>query len=279
VRTLRQALYGAAADLERAGCPSPRVDAEHLLAHVLRQSRTALYLDLDAPLGADDAERFRDLVARRERREPLAYILGEWGFRRLTLRVDRRVLIPRPETEIVVERCLELLAGLDEPQVLDVGVGSGAIALAIADEHPSAHVTGLDSSRGALEVARANLAATRLDGRVRLVEHDLRGGGFGAGRFDLVVSNPPYVDEDEIEGLEPEVRDWEPRAALVAPGATEDVARGAREALQQGGWLVLEVADGKAREVASLVAELGYERATIGADLAGRERVVSARKP
>jgi release factor glutamine methyltransferase len=278
MRTIREALYEASAGLERAGCPSPRVDAEHLLAHALGKSRTALYLDLDARLAADDAERFGDLVARRKRREPLAYILGEWGFRRLTLQVDRRVLIPRPETEIVVERCLELLAGLDEPQVLDVGVGSGAIALAIADEHPSAHVTGLDSSPGALEVARANLAGTGLDGRVRLLEHDLRG-GFGVGRFDLVVSNPPYVDESEIDGLEPEVRDWEPRAALVAPGATEDVARGAREALQAGGWLVLEVADGKARDVAALLARVGYERAAIGLDLAGRERVVSARKP
>ena len=276
--TIRRALHEAAADLERAGCPSPRVDAEHLLAHVLRQSRTALYLDLDAPLAAGHAERFRDLVARRERREPLAYILGEWGFRRLTLRVDGRVLIPRPETEIVVERCLELLAGLDEPEVLDVGVGSGAIALAIADEHPSAQVTGLDSSPGALEVARANLATTGLDGRVRLVEHDLRG-RFGDGRFDLVVSNPPYVDEGEIDGLEPEVRDWEPRAALVAPGATEDVARGAREALKDGGWLVLEVADRTARDIAALVVELGYEHAVVGADLAGKERVVSARRP
>ena len=275
--TLREALRDAARELDAAGCPSPRVDAEHLLAHALERTRTALYLELDAPLAAEDEERFRYLVARRERREPLAYVLGEWGFRRLTLCVDRRVLIPRPETEIVVERCLELLAGLDEPEVLDVGAGSGAIALAIADEHPSARVTGFDSSPGALEVARANLAATGLDGRVRLVEHDLRG-GFGVGLFDLVVSNPPYVEKGEIEGLEPEVRDWEPRDALVAPGATEAVARGAHEALRGGGWLVLEVADGKAREVARLLGALGYEGVSIDSDLAGRERIVSGRR-
>jgi release factor glutamine methyltransferase len=275
--TIRRALQEAAAALDRAGCPSPRVDAEYLLAHVLERPRTALYLDLDAALAAGDDERFRDLVARRERREPLAYVLGEWGFRRLTLRIDRRVLIPRPETEIVVERCLELLAHLDEPDVLDVGVGSGAIALAIADEHPSAHVTGFDSSAGALGVARANLAAAGLDGRVRLLEHDLRG-GFGAGRFDLVVSNPPYVEEGEIEGLEPEVRDWEPRDALVSPGATEAVVWGAHEALRAGGWLVLEVADGKSSHVAALLEDAGYERITINTDLAARERVVSGRR-
>jgi release factor glutamine methyltransferase len=272
--TLREALRDAARELDAAGCPSPRVDAEHLLAHALDRTRTALYLDLDEPLVAEDEQRFRDLMVRRKRREPLAYVLGEWGFRRLTLCVDRRVLIPRPETEVVVERCLELLAGLDEPEVLDVGVGSGAIALAIADEHPGARVTGFDSSGGALEVARANLAATGLNGRVRLVEHDLRG-EFGAGRFDLVVSNPPYVDEDEIEELEPEVRDWEPRDALVGPGATEAVARGAHEALCTGGWLVLEVADGKAREVAALLEAVGYEGVSIDPDLAGRERIVS----
>jgi release factor glutamine methyltransferase len=276
--TVREAVSGAVRELEAAGCPSPRVDAELLLAHALALSRTELYLRLDEPLEAQAGERFRALVSRRGQREPLAYVLGEWGFRRLMLRVDRRVLIPRPETEVVVERCLELLGGLQEPHVLDVGVGCGAIALAIADEHPSARVTGFDSSAGALAVARGNLESSGLNGRVRLVEHDLRG-GFGVGVFDLVVSNPPYVEEDEIDGLEPEVREWEPRDALVGPGATEAVARGALEALGPGGWVVLEVADGKARDVGALVEALGYGEAVITPDLARRERVVSAQKP
>jgi release factor glutamine methyltransferase len=275
--TIREALNEAAGGLERAGCPSPRVDAEHLLTHVRGWSRTELYLRLDERLEAEAERRFRELVSRRERREPLAYVLGEWGFRRLTLKVDPRVLVPRPETEIVVERCLEVVCGLEEPEVLDVGVGSGAIALALADEHAGARVTALDSSTEALEVARENLAATGLDGRVRLVEHDLRG-GFGETRFDLVVSNPPYVEEDAIDGLEPEVRDWEPRDALVAPGATETVAREAHPALKQGGWLVLEVADENARGVAALLEELGYGQVSIDPDLAGRERVVSGRR-
>jgi release factor glutamine methyltransferase len=276
--TAREALQEAVGELRRADCPSPRVDAEHLLTDVLGRSRADLYLGLDEPLAAEAEASFRELVARRAGREPLAYILGEWGFRRLTIRVDPRVLIPRPETEAVVERCLELLAELEHPEVLDVGVGSGAIALSIADEHGSARVTGFDSSPGALEVARANLAATALDGRVRLLEHDLRG-EFGQGRFDLVVSNPPYVEEGEIENLEPEVRDWEPREALVGPGATAAVARGAHEALRAGGWLVLEVADGKAEETAAVLADLGYVGVSIDRDLAGRERIVSGRKP
>lgn len=275
--TLREALGEATAELERAGCPSPRVDAEHLLAHALGLTRTQLYLGLDEPLPPGNEQRFGSLVARRAAREPLAYVLGEWGFRRLLLQVDRRVLIPRPETEMVVERCLELLSGVEQPEVLDVGVGSGAIALAIADEHPGVRVTGFDSSRGALEVAAANLASTRLDGRVRLVEHDLRG-GFGNARFDLVVSNPPYVEESEIESLEPEVRDWEPREALVGAEATEAVAAGAYDALRDGGWLVLEVADGKAGEAAGVFAALGYAEITIGRDLAARERIVSGRR-
>jgi release factor glutamine methyltransferase len=275
--TIGEALRDAARKLEGAGCPSPRVDAEHLLAHALGRSRTQLYLGLDEALPPGPAAVYDELVERRARREPLAYILGEWGFRRLTLRVDRRVLIPRPETEVVVERCLELILGLDAPEVLDVGAGSGAIALAIADEHPTARVTAFDSSPGALAVARENMSRTRLDGRVRLVEHDLRG-GFGVDRFDLVVSNPPYVEAKDIEQLEPEVRDWEPREALVGPGATEAVAHAAHEALKDGGWLVLEVADGKAGGVAESLAGLGYEAVTIDRDLAGRERIVSGRK-
>ena len=192
----------------------------------------------------------------------------------MTIRTDRRALIPRPETEVVVERALARIGDVERPEVLDVGVGSGAIALAIADEHPTARVTGFDSSPDALAVARDNLASTELDRRVRLVERDLRG-GFGAARFDLVVSNPPYVDDEEIEGLEPEVRDWEPREALVAPGATEAVARAARAALKERGWLVLEVAAGRAAETARLLSELGYVDVTIDPDLAGRDRIVS----
>ncbi len=183
------------------------------------------------------------------------------------------MLVPRPETEVVVQRCLDLVRDLPEPEVLDVGTGSGAIALAIADEHPGARVTATDVSAGALEVARANAAAAGLD--VRFEQRDLRDGL--AGTFDLVVSNPPYVSGTEIESLEPEVRDWEPRLATVGEEHTGLIASAAREVLRPGGWLVLEVADGRGGEVAALLRRLGYAEVEAGSDLAGRDRVVEGR--
>ena len=223
--------------------PSPRVDAEHLLAGALGIGRLDVYLEYDRALTEAERAGARELVRRRGAREPLAYVIGEWGFRRLTLTVDRRVLVPRPETEVVVERALELVAALDDPDVLDAGTGSGAIALAIADEHPGAVVTAIDASEDALAVAAVNLERTGLGSRVRQLRHDFRA-GLPAGPWDVVVSNPPYVDPDEIGILEPEVRDFEPRDAVVGRGATEAVARGAREVVRPGGHLGLEVADG-----------------------------------
>jgi release factor glutamine methyltransferase len=272
--TVRDLLVVATEELERAGVPSPRVDAEWLLAHALGVSRTELYADGDeAP--ADRERVFRELVARRAGREPLAYVLGEWGFRRLTLHVDPRVLIPRPETEVLVERCLELLADLAEPKVLDIGVGSGAIALAIADEHPGARVVATDSSPEALALAAENVARTGL--QVELVEGELFAGLEGP--FDLVVSNPPYVAPDEVGTLPPEVAEHEPRAALIESGATESIAEQALPRLAPGGSLAFEVADGKTQDFAALLAGLGYEQVTIGEDLAGRERIVDGRRP
>ena len=252
-----------------------RLDAELLLAHALGRERIELYTDFDRPLNADELDRYRELVARRARNEPVAYILGEWGFRRLTLKVDRRALIPRPETEVVVERCLAHLRGLDAPRVVDVGTGTGAIALAIADEHPGARVTALDVSPEALELARENAAATGLD--VELLEHDVRL-GLPGGSYDLVVSNPPYVEPDDLPALMPDVRDYEPHVALVGTGATEAVARAALAALTARGALVLEVGDGQAPGTAALLASLGYADIVTTPDLTGRDRVVEGRR-
>jgi len=160
--------------------------------------------------------------------------------------------------------------------VLDVGTGTGAIALAIADEAPTARVTAVDVSADALALARENLELTGVNGRVRLVEHDLTS-GLGAADFDLVVSNPPYVEPDELPTLQPEVRDWEPHVALVAAGATEQLARAATEALRAGGWLVLETAAGAGERVERLLSEIGFEDVTITPDLAGRDRVAEGR--
>ena len=268
--TAREALREAIATLERAGVPSPEVDAEWLLAHVLGVRRSELYAaSLDGEL-----DEFRRLVDRRAQREPLAYILGEWGFRGLTLAVDPRVLIPRPETEVVVERALALLDGVAAPQVLDVGVGSGAIALAIADERPDARVVGTDTSADALEVAEANRRRAGVGERVRFVHGDLLAGE--AGPFDLVVSNPPYVSPEDMPGLEPELR-HEPVEALVGIGRHREVAHAALDVLGPGGALVLELGDGQACNVSPLIVALGYREVRVSNDLAGRERIVEAR--
>jgi release factor glutamine methyltransferase len=264
--TVREALADAERRLEHAGVDTPRVDAELLVAHAIGRSRTALHAE---PRLEVDPRALEPLLRRREAREPLAYVLGEWGFRRLTLKTDRRALVPRPETEIVVERALELLRGLGgRPRVLDIGVGSGAIALAIADEHPSAAVTGVDTSRSALELARQN--ADRLGLRVVLREGGIEAAGDG---WDLVVANPPYVRAGEWDGLQPEIREWEPRVALVGDGVHAEIARVARTSV-----LVLEVGDGRAPEVADRLAELGYRQIAITPDLTGRERVIEGKR-
>ena len=273
---LARALAETTERFEAARCESPRVDAEILVSHVLGTSRSELALEPKRKLSREEASELEALVARREKREPLAYVLGEWGFRRLTLTVDRRVLVPRPETEVVVERCLRRLQGIGQPRVLDVGTGSGAIALAIADEHPGAQVSAIDASPGALEVAGANVLATGLD--VDLREWDLFA-GLPDGPWDLVVSNPPYVLPEELDTLQEEVREWEPREALVGVGATEAVARGALDVLVAGAALVLEVAAGDGGRVASLLQELGYSDVSTTEDLAGRDRVVEGVRP
>ncbi|HUZ98488.1 MAG TPA: HemK/PrmC family methyltransferase [Gaiellaceae bacterium] len=258
--TVREAIADAEQRLAAAGVDTPRVDAELLVAHVLGVSRTQLYADLDR-----EVHGLEPLLVRREHREPLAYVLGDWGFRRLTLKTDARALVPRPETEVVVERALALLDGMQEPRVLDVGVGSGAIALALKDERPDAHVTGVDESEAALALARENADRLGLD-------VDLRFGGFEAAEdgWDLVVSNPPYVDT--LDGLQPELR-FEPEMALVGSGLHERLAEGARTRA-----LVLEVGAGQAEQVAAVLEALAYRNVRITADLSGIARVVEGER-
>jgi release factor glutamine methyltransferase len=256
----REAIAEAERRLAAAGVDTPRVDADILVSHVLGVSRTQLYADLDR-----EVEGLEPLLARRERREPLAYVLGEWGFRRLTLMTDARALVPRPETEVVVERALALLDGTGSPRVLDVGVGSGAIALALKDERPDARVTGVDESEAALALAREN--AERLG-----IEVELKVGGLEAAQdgWDLVVCNPPYVDT--LDGLQPELR-YEPEVALVGSGLHERLAEGARTRA-----LVLEVGAGQAERVAAALEAFAYRNVRITTDLSGIARVVEGER-
>jgi len=258
--TAREAIAEAERRLAAAGVDTPRVDADILVSHVLGVSRTQLYADLDR-----EVDGLEPLIARRESREPLAYVLGEWGFRRLTLKTDARALVPRPETEVLVERALALLEGTDSPRILDVGVGSGAIALALKDERPDAHVTGVDESEAALALAREN--AERLG-----IEIELKVGGLETAQdgWDLVVSNPPYVDT--LDGLQPELR-YEPEIALVGSGLHERLAEGARTRA-----LVLEVGAGQAERVAAALESFAYRNVKITPDLSGIARVVEGER-
>ena len=212
--TVRDVIAAAAGELSAAGCDTPRLDAELLLAAALGVERARLVLDARAPVAQEASTRFRALIARRVQREPVAYILGEKGFRHLVLHVDRRVLIPRPETELLVEAGLSLPAGA---RVVDVGTGSGAVALALVSERPDLSVIGVDVSEDAVVVARENAAALGLD--VTFVVGDLLGDQAG----DAVLANLPYV-ADGVP-LAPEIARYEPRGALFAGPDGLDVIR------------------------------------------------------
>ena len=259
--TARDLLDRGTRRLAGAGIENARREAEWIVGHVLGLSRSELYAAPERPLDEGEVRAAEALLVRREAREPLAYILGSWGFRRLMLKTDARALVPRPETEIVVERVLALLEGIDAPRVLDIGVGSGAISLAVKDERPDANVTGVDISKEALSLARENAALLRLE-----VEFREQGVDAAATGWDLVVSNPPYVDT--IEGLQPELG-FEPEQALLGAGFHALIARTARTL-----FLVLEVGDGQARAVARELETAGYRDVAITRDLAGLERVV-----
>jgi len=269
--SVRDALDSAVIALTAAGCDTPRLDAELLLAAAMEVDRATIIADPGRALQPDAARRFQDYAARRRRREPVAYILGSKGFRSIELTVDPRVLIPRPETEHLVEAALGLPQGA---RVCDIGTGSGAIALALKSERPDLRLVATDASAGALAVARANAARVGLE--VEFHHGDLLAGV--TGRIDAVVSNPPYV-EDGAE-LAPEIVRYEPALALRAGPAGLDVigrllpAAGATEALM----VALEVGAGQAGAVAALTRDAGFAAVEAVRDLAGVERVVVGRR-
>jgi release factor glutamine methyltransferase len=277
VITLAEVLRRSTEYLETHGSPTPRLDAELLLAHGLGLTRIDLYTQFERPLSEDELSECRELIRRRGTREPVAYVIGRWGFRRLELDVDARVLVPRSETELLVDRCLALLDGQEQPAVLDVGTGSGAIALAIKDERPDAQVVASDLSADALAVARAN--AERLGLEIGFAQSDLLESVPG-GPFQLIVSNPPYVSESELATLEPEVAEHEPRLATVAgPDGFEVYSRllpQAAERLVHGGFIALECGAGQAPALVAELARVGYADAGVDRDLSGIERVVWA---
>lgn len=276
-------LEEAARALAAAGVEAPERDAERLLRHVLGWDRATLLARPEAGVAAPDEERFRALVARRATRVPLQQLLGAHAFWRHEFRVNPDVLIPRPETELLVETGLQLLKEAERPLIVDVGTGSGCIALSLAFERPDAEVHATDVSEPALEVARENARRLGLADRVAFHHGDLLGPVSTLfGRFDLVVSNPPYVDPADRDSLAPEVRDHEPPLALFPPGDALAVYRrlvpDAARALCDGGSLAVEISPFLPEAVSELAARAGLVEATVSRDLAGRARVVHARR-
>ena len=283
VWTVLRMILWSADYLGGKGVATARLDAEHLLAHVVGVSRLQLYLDFERPLTPAELAGFRPLLKRRAAREPLQYILGRQPFRELDLEVTPDVLIPRPETEALVGEVLAWAGarGRSDLTALDVGTGSGAIALSLAIEGAFASVLATDVAEPALEVARRNRATAGLDDRVELRHGRLFEPLAPGERFDVVVSNPPYVAEVEADTLEPEVVRWEPRLALFAGADGLDVLRslvtGAGEALRPGGLLALEVGAGQTVAVARVAEDTGwYAGVSIRRDYAGKERFVLA---
>ena len=284
--TILSLILWSADYLSGKGVESGRLDAEHLIAEALGKERLELYLQFDRPLVPEELATFKPLLLRRGRREPLQYIVGRTGFRELNLKTDRRALIPRPETETLVGEVLAWAADRDGlMSAIDIGTGTGAIALSLVTEGAFARVVGTDSSDEALDLARENAGvaggAAGVDGALELRAGSLFEPLEPGERFDVVVSNPPYVPDGDAPDLAPEITEWEPPGALFAGPAGLDVIRalvmGAPDRLNEGGLLALEVGDGQADDVAGLIRERqAFSEPVVRKDLTGRPRVVMA---
>ncbi len=282
--TIKRVLDWTVGYLERKGDERPRLSAEWLLCYVTGLSRVEIYTNFDKPLTADELALMHDAVARRGRGEPLQYVTGEMPFRHIVMRCEEGVLIPRPETEILVDACLEALAGVETPRVLEVGTGTGCIALSLAIENPGTRVIATDISPRAIALATRNRDALDLAGVVEIVECDLAAAVPDAlmGSFDLLVSNPPYIPTSVLQHeVPPEVRDHEPHLALDGGEDGLDVFRRllqlAPVALREGGTMALELSEDNVEQAAELCrAAGGWKHVRVLEDLTHRPRVLVA---
>lgn len=283
VWTIGEVLRWAADDFRARGLDSPRLDAELLLGMAIGATRIQLIADATRPLEAEELSRFRELVKRRRAREPVAYILGKREFYGHEFRVDARVLVPRPDTETLVEVALERTRHVSmSMRALDLCTGSGCVGVSLALARPTAHVVATDASPDALAVAREN--ALRLGAyTVAFRQGDLYAALDPAWRFDVVASNPPYIADGEVPTLQPEVRDFEPRLALTAGADGLDLVRrvvkGARDVLVPAGVLAVEIGAGQARDTVALFEGAGFAQVEVRRDYGRIERVVSGVLP
>ncbi|HEY5502153.1 MAG TPA: peptide chain release factor N(5)-glutamine methyltransferase [Candidatus Anoxymicrobiaceae bacterium] len=267
--------------LDRQGVDSPRLNAEVMLSAMLGISRLEIYTNFDRPLSEEHAAAYKDMLLERAGGCPLQHITGETGFRGLVLEVRPGVFIPRPETEVLVEKALEVLPVDSTARVLDLGSGCGNIAVSVAAELPGSTVIAVDIDDAAVRLARSNADRCGVSDRVEVLSGDLFGPLDAGVVFDLVVSNPPYVPEGARESLPAEVRDFDPEGALFAGGEGLDVIRrivaGAPGCLPDGGWLALEVDESHAGQVRSMLEADGWTEVEVFEDMAARPRVVRAR--
>jgi release factor glutamine methyltransferase len=280
--TVARLLAWTTQDFKALGLHSPRLDAELLLSHALGCDRVRLYMDMPRPLEQSELDAVRALVIRRRKREPVAYIVGRKEFYRHELEVTPDVLVPRPETELLVDRARELLPA-EASGALDLCTGSGAVAIALALERPELRVDATDVSEAALAVAARNVERHALQARVALHHGDLFEPLPAGARYPVITANPPYVAEADWPGLAPELRLHEPAVALLAGAEGLDVLRriceDAPDFLEPGGALLLEVGQGQARAVGELLAQQGsFEPAVSHKDLAGIARIVEAKR-
>jgi release factor glutamine methyltransferase len=281
--TIREILGKTEGYLKDKGVDAPRLSAQLLLAKALGMDRLGLIVAMDRPLTSEELDAYRPLVARRGKGEPVAYLLGEREFFGLDFTVTPDTLIPRPETELVVERALELFPGGGLSRFADLGTGSGCLAVTLAVKFSQTRGLALDKSPGALAVARQNAARHGVADRLECVEADFADLPETPGGYELVVSNPPYVSAAEYRECSGEVRDFEPESALV-PGETgleavPVVARAAHARLAPGGWLLVEIGWKQGPQAAALLTEAGFADVAVRRDLAGLDRVVEGRRP
>jgi release factor glutamine methyltransferase len=265
--------------LDKRGVESARLNAELLIGHALGLKRMQLYLQFERPLTEAELEKIRPFVKRRSLREPLQHILGETEFAGLKLKVDRRALIPRPETEYLIELIGSQLAA-PPANILDLGTGSGAIALALAAKYPAAQVTGVDQSTEALALAGENATRLELSGRVLLLQSDWFSAIPAGKKFGLIAANPPYLSEAEVAEAQPEVKDFEPKGALTPGGdGSSDlqyILANAPRYLEAGGLLICETGIAQHQQLMELAVKTGYAQTKSLTDLTGRERYLAA---
>ena len=268
--------------LKKNGVPSALVDTEYIFSEALKVSRNTLKYSMSREIKEEDKNKIREmLMLRAKNRKPLQYILGEWEFYGLPFKVRENVLIPRPDTEILVEQCIQLMREIEEPNILDIGSGSGAISIAIANELKSSSVTGVDINEDAIRLANENKVLNKVE-NVNFMKSDLFEKLDEDFKYDLIVSNPPYITKDEYETLMPEVKNFEPKNALTDLGDGlyfyREISKKAEAYLKDTGYLAFEIGYKQAKDVSKILEDNNFAVLSIVKDYGGNDRVVLAKK-